>query len=150
MRAPSIPPRVFGFVGTLVVVTLFSVFNLDHRSPVSFGFHIVEDVPIFIACLTSFTFGAVVMVPLVLRRRVRAAGVEAEAQRHEQPADLPERGEGKDRNLPGSGRGDAETEDPRLPESGGHDAESAENMTPDEPRRAWWRPWGARRDDPKA
>ena len=67
MRAPSIPPRVFGFVGTLVVVTLFSVFNLDHRSPVSFGFHVVEDVPIFIACLTSFTFGAVVMVPLVLR-----------------------------------------------------------------------------------
>ena len=40
--------RVFGFVGTLVIVTLFSVLNLDHRSPVSFG-------PVFISCLTPAT-----------------------------------------------------------------------------------------------
>ena len=150
MRAPSIPPRVFGFVGTLVVVTLFSVFNLEHRSPISFGFHVVEDVPIFIACLTSFTFGAVVMVPLVLRRRVRAAGVEAGAQRHEQPAELAERGEGNDPRLRGSGGDDAENRDPSLPKSDGDEAETAENMSPDKPRRAWWRPWGARRDDRRA
>ena len=147
MRAPSIPPRVFGFVGTLVVVTLFSVFNLDHRSPVSFGFHVVEDVPIFIACLTSFTFGAVVMVPLVLRRRLRAARGEAEAHRHDQPAELTERDEDRDRSIPGSGGHDGENKDPRLPKSDGYDAEIAENRTPDEPRRAWWRPRGARQDD---
>lgn len=135
MRAPSIPPRVFGFVATLVAVTLFSVFNLDLRSPVSFGFHVVEDVPIFIACLTSFTFGAVVMVPLVLRRRVRVPDVEEAIPRPAQAAELPEHGDGKD---------------PSLPKSDGDYAATDENMTPDPPRRAWWRPWVARRDDPRA
>ena len=121
MRAPPIPPRAFGFVGTLVVVTLFSVFNLEHRSSVSFGFHTIEDVPIFITCLIAVTLGAVVMVPLFLRRRGHG---------EEQAAELPERGEGAKLSLPQPRGGDTETAAPATPDA----------MTPNAPPRAGWRP----------
>ena len=134
MRTPSIPPRVFGFVVTLVVVTLFSAFNLNHRSSVSFGFHTIEDVPVFITCLTSFTLGAVVMVPLVVRRRPRAADVDVQTQRAESAAEQPEEGDEKA---------------PPLPSPPGDDAETENVVLPDEPRRARWRPWGKRRGDRK-
>ena len=132
MRSPSIPPRVFGFVGTLVVVTLFSVFNLDHRSPVSFGFHVVEDVPIFIACLTSFTFGAVVMVPLVLRRRVRAASGDQESQHAEGRKTLSEHRKANE-----------------LSTSNAHDdsVQPVDSAAQNDLRRVWWRPWSTRRSD---
>ena len=134
MRTPSIPPRVFGFVVTLVVVTLFSAFNLNHRSSVSFGFRTIEDVPVFITCLTSFTLGAVVMVPLVVRRRPRAADVDVQTQRDESGDEQPEEGDEKA---------------PALPPPPGDDAETENIVPPDEPRRAWWRP-GKRRGDRKA
>ena len=136
MHAPSVPPRVFGFVGTLVVVTLFSAFNLNHRSSVSFGFQTIEDVPIFITCLTSFTLGAAIMVPLALRRRAPAdARDPEEPQQDEAPTAQSER-------LP--------ADEPGLSESPGNDPEPIESLTPSEPRRAWWRPWGARRGDRNA
>ena len=134
MRTPSIPPRVFGFVVTLVVVTLFSAFNLNHRSSVSFGFHTIEDVPVFITCLTAFTLGAVVMVPLVVRRRPRAADVDVQTQRDEQAAEPPE---------------ERDERAPALPPPPVDDAEPADAVPPDEPRRAWWRP-SKRRGDRKA
>ena len=134
MRTPSIPPRVFGFVVTLVVVTLFSAFNLNHRSSVSFGFHTIEDVPVFITCLTSFTPGAVVMVPLVVRRRPQAADVDMQTQRDESAAEQPEKGDERA---------------PALPPPPGDNAETENAVPPDEPSRAWWRP-GKRRGDRKA
>ena len=135
MRAPSIPPRVFGFVGTLVIVTLFSAFNLNHRSSVSFGFHTIKDVPVFITGLTAFTFGAVVMVPLVLRR-ARAPHVDVRKRRDEQSAELlAERGD---------------DDDPRIHAPGDDGAETGETVPPDEPRRPWWRRWAAQRGDRKA
>ncbi|MDE0446661.1 MAG: hypothetical protein OXH96_08315 [Spirochaetaceae bacterium] len=135
MRTPSIPPRVFGFVVTLVVVTLFSAFNLNHRSSVSFGFHTIEDVPVFITCLTSFTLGAVVMVPLVVRRRPRAANIDAQTQHDKQAAEPPEEGDERA---------------PALPPPPGDDAETENTVPSDQPRRAWWRPWGKRRGDREA
>ena len=133
MHAPSVPPRVFGFVGTLVVVTLFSAFNLNHRATVSFGFRTIEDVPIFITCLTSFTLGAVVMVPLALRRRARAAaGASGEPEQGEEPTEQPER---------------LLAAQSILLEAPGDDPEPDASLTPGEPRRAWWWPWAARRGD---
>ena len=71
------PWRVFGFIGLLIVVTVFSALNLDNRSDVSLGFHTFGAVPVFLTSLIAFTLGAVLMVPLTVRRpRVarRAAG----------------------------------------------------------------------------
>lgn len=136
MRTTSIPPRVFGFVGTLVVVTLFSAFNLNHRSSVSFGFHTIEDVPVFITCLTAFTLGAVVMVPLVLRRRARAAHADLTTEHDERSAEPLERSEGNVPGVPPPSDNDAAT---------GDGAEPGGDVPSDAPRRVWWRPWAARR-----
>ena len=66
------PWRVFGFIGLLVVVTVFTALNLDHRSDVSLGFHTFDAAPVFLTSLISFTLGAVLAVLLTMPRQ-RAA-----------------------------------------------------------------------------
>lgn len=63
------PWRVFGFIGLLIVVTVFSALNLEHRADVSFGFHSFVAVPVFLTSLIAFTLGAVLAVLLTMPRR---------------------------------------------------------------------------------
>lgn len=63
---------MFGFIGLLIVVTVFSALNLDHRSDVSLGFHTFAAAPVFLTSLIAFTLGAVLAVLLTVPRH-RAA-----------------------------------------------------------------------------
>ena len=62
------PWRMFGVIGFLIVVTVFSALNLDNRSDVSVGVYTFANVPVFLTGLISFILGAVLILPLTLRR----------------------------------------------------------------------------------
>ena len=59
---------MFGFIGLLIVVTVFSALNIDHRSDVSLGFHTFAAAPVFLTSLIAFTLGAVLAVLLTVPR----------------------------------------------------------------------------------
>ncbi|MDE0222333.1 MAG: hypothetical protein OXJ90_23920 [Spirochaetaceae bacterium] len=63
------PLRAFAFIAFLVLIAVFSAFNLDNRSDVSLAVHTFVDVPIYISCLISFTLGALLVLPFTRRRR---------------------------------------------------------------------------------
>jgi len=78
---PPLPWRVFGVIALLIVVTAYSALNLENRSDVSLGVYTFRGVPVFLTSLIAFILGAVLVVPLTLRTRVRrqAAGADAAA-----------------------------------------------------------------------
>lgn len=69
------PWRVFGVIGLLIVITAFSALNLDHRADVSFGVYTLRGVPVFLTALTALILGAVLVVPLTVRRGARRPGI---------------------------------------------------------------------------
>ena len=62
---------MFGVIGLLIVVTAFSALNLENRSDVSLGVYTFRGVPVFLTSLIALTLGAVLAVPLTLRKGVR-------------------------------------------------------------------------------
>ncbi len=82
------PWRLVAFIVILGLVVIFAGFNIGNSSDVSFGFQVVEDVPIFISLFFAFVVGVIVMTPFVVgraRRNRRRAEPPAEA-----PAAAPE------------------------------------------------------------
>ena len=66
-----LPWRVFGVIGLLIVVTAFSALNLENRSDVSLGVYTFRGVPVFLTSLIALILGAILVVPLTLRRGLR-------------------------------------------------------------------------------
>ena len=79
---------MFGVIGLLIVVTAFSALNLDNRSDVSLGVYTFRGVPVFLTSLIALILGAVLIVPLTLRRGVRRQTVvsQDEAQVDAEPS----------------------------------------------------------------
>ena len=75
---PPLPWRVFGVIGLLIVVTTYSALNLDNRSDVSLGVYTFRGVPVFLTSLIALILGAVLVVPLTLRKRVWRPAVAAD------------------------------------------------------------------------
>lgn len=128
-RAP-LPWRVFGVIGLLIVVTAYSALNLDNRSDVSLGVHTFRGVPVFLTSLIALILGAVLIVPLTLRKGARPpAAVPAVPVEDAEPAP-------------------AEPE-PKLPDGPPQSDAAADEQAPaDAPRRRGRWPFGARRRDP--
>ena len=63
--------RVVVFIIIFAVFICFIVLNLDeeHRCNISFGFYTLENIPIFLSSLTSFTLGMLVTIPMHLGRK---------------------------------------------------------------------------------
>ena len=121
---------MFGVIGLLIVVTAFSALNLENLSDVSLGVYTFRGVPVFLTGLIALTLGAVLAVPLTLRKRVRrhiAVSDDEAAVDPEPPPAEPEPA------LP------ADTPEPDRP---GDEEESQ-----DAPRRRRWWPFGARHQD---
>ena len=121
---------MFGVIGLLIVVTAYSALNLENRSDVSLGVYTFRGVPVFLTSLIALILGAVLVVPMTLRRRVRRpAGADDEdvAVAAEPVPDEPEPA------LP---------DDTPQPDGPGDEQEPADAPR----RRAWW-PFGARRRD---
>ena len=53
---------IFFLVG-LALTIIFSALNIGNTSDISFGFKVIEDVPVFIGTLTAFLAGAVFTLP---------------------------------------------------------------------------------------
>ena len=68
---------MFGIIGLLIVVTAYSALNLENRSDVSLGVYTFRAVPVFLTSLIALILGAVLAVPLTLRRAGRRHTVDA-------------------------------------------------------------------------
>ena len=132
---PPLPWRVFGVIGLLIVVTAYSALNLENRSDVSLGVYTFRGVPVFLTSLIALILGAVLVVPLTLRTRVRrqAAAIDEDAAVAAEPlSDEPE-------PEPASSGADATP----LP-----DGPDDEQEPEDAPRRRVRWPFGARASGP--
>ena len=59
------------FLGFLVVLGLFVIFagiNIENTSDISFGFVVINDVPIFLSLSLAFILGAILMLPFSLNK----------------------------------------------------------------------------------
>ncbi len=128
-RAP-LPWRVFGVIGLLIVVTAYSALNLENRSDVSLGVYTFRGVPVFLTSLIALILGAVLVVPMTLRKRVRRQA-DADAEDVEVAAET----------LPDEPEPAAPDETPQ--QDGPGDAQETE----DAPRRRVRWPFGARHRD---
>ncbi|MFP4384902.1 MAG: hypothetical protein ACLFST_01630 [Spirochaetia bacterium] len=62
------PWKLIGFILILGIVVVFIGFNIENKSDISFGFAVLENVPIFISLFTAFLFGAVVALPFAVSK----------------------------------------------------------------------------------
>lgn len=83
------PWRLIVFIVILGLVVIFAGFNITNASDVSFGFTVVEDVPIFISLFFAFVVGVVVMLPFVVGKPGRKRGDSKAKQFEENPPVLP-------------------------------------------------------------
>ena len=58
--------KLIAWVIGLLVVVAFMSFNLDNRSDISFGFQVIEAVPVFAATFVAFAIGVVVGIAATL------------------------------------------------------------------------------------
>ena len=130
-RAP-LPWRVFGVIGLLIVVTAYSALNLENRSDVSLGVYTFRGVPVFLTSLIALILGAVLVVPMTLRKRVRRhADADADADDVAVAAEpVPDEPEPAVRDEPPQ-----------------HDGPGEARQTEDAPRRRVRWPFGARHRD---
>ena len=65
------PWRLIGFISIFIVFLVFIGFNLgeDYQSNISFGFKVIENVPVFYTIFVSFTLGFLCTLPVVLNAK---------------------------------------------------------------------------------
>ena len=117
-------------IGLLIVVTAFSALNLENRSDVSLGLYTFRGVPVFLTSLIALILGAVMVVPLTLRKGVRRHIAVADAEAALDPEPPPAEPEPA---LP------ADTPEPDRP------GDEQEPQNAPRRRRRW--PFGARHQD---
>ena len=121
---------MFGVIGLLIVVTAFSALNLENRSDVSLGVYTFRGVPVFLTSLIALILGAVLVVPLTLRRGARRQTVVSDDEAAVDAEPLP-----------------AEPE-PALPDDTPEPGRAGDEQEPrDAPRRRRRWPFGARHRD---
>lgn len=65
------PWKMIGFLVVLVLVAFFASLNMNHRTDISLGFYIFNDVPIFLSLLVAFLAGAVLIIPFTIGASLR-------------------------------------------------------------------------------
>jgi len=64
-----VPWRLVLFLIVLGLVVAFAGFNAGNVTDISFGFHTVEAVPIFMSLFAAFFLGALIVLPFTVFRR---------------------------------------------------------------------------------
>jgi uncharacterized integral membrane protein len=62
------PWKLIAFILIIGLVVVFIGFNIENKSDISFGFAVIEDVPIFISLFTAFLLGAIVALPFTISK----------------------------------------------------------------------------------
>jgi uncharacterized integral membrane protein len=65
------PLRLVEFIIVFAVFLVFIAFNLENKCDINFGFRLVKDVPVFLTAFSSFIFGMLCAVPLIIRARIK-------------------------------------------------------------------------------
>lgn len=60
------PWKLVLFLILMVFFVVFAGFNLENKTSISFGFTVINDVPIFISLFFAFVLGVIVSVPVFL------------------------------------------------------------------------------------
>ncbi len=61
--------KMIAFLLLLIIIAVFSAFNLSNTSDISFGFYTLKNVPIFLSLLVSFIAGAIMMLPFTFIKK---------------------------------------------------------------------------------
>ena len=72
------PWRLIGFISIFIVFLVFIGFNLgeDYQSNISFGFKVIENVPVFYTIFVSFLLGFLATLPVVLSAKKKGANTK--------------------------------------------------------------------------
>lgn len=70
------PWRLFSLVVILGLALAFVGFNLENTCSVSFGFAVIEDVPVFFPLISAFTIGMLFSFPFVFRGKPKLRNVK--------------------------------------------------------------------------
>jgi len=84
------PWRLIIMILVVAVFLVFVTFNLENKCEINFFGAKIPDVPIFITIFTSFVFGLLCSIPLVvliMRKQKRNTRKEANAQVNDSPAE---------------------------------------------------------------
>jgi len=61
--------RLISIIVVFIIFICFIIFNLPNNCDVSFGFTTIKDVPVFLTALSSFVFGMLVALPMMIFRK---------------------------------------------------------------------------------
>jgi len=61
--------RLISIIVVFAIFLCFIMLNLPNKCDISFGFVSFKDVPIFLSVLSSFVFGMIVTIPMMLLRK---------------------------------------------------------------------------------
>jgi uncharacterized integral membrane protein len=64
------PWKLIAYLIVLTIVVLFAGFNISNVSDISFGFHTIPKVPIFVSMFISFLLGTFLVLPFAFRKRI--------------------------------------------------------------------------------
>jgi len=84
------PWRLIIAIIVFIIFMIFAAFNLDNRCNISFGFTVIEQVPVFITVFFSFVVGLFCALPLALQIRKKRADKPAKSKKKaaEEPAEM--------------------------------------------------------------
>jgi len=87
------PWRLGVFIVLFLVFFLFIVFNLPHKTDISFGFTVLKDIPVFVTAFFSFIAGMFCTLPFIFRTRkktekVKGKGLLAKAAKKQDDSTL--------------------------------------------------------------
>jgi len=84
------PWRLIIAIIVFIIFMIFAAFNLDNRCNISFGFKVIEQVPVFITVFFSFIVGLLCALPLVLhiRKKRNDKLLKLKKRIFDEPADM--------------------------------------------------------------
>ena len=62
-------PKIVVLIIVMAVFLVFIGFNLNNRCDISFGFIVLESVPVFLTAFASFGIGLICAIPFAIRSR---------------------------------------------------------------------------------
>ncbi|HSV56088.1 MAG TPA: hypothetical protein VLH39_03150 [Magnetospirillaceae bacterium] len=97
------PIRLLFLTIVMVLLAAFIGFNLENRCDVSFAFFTLQDVPVVVTILSSFSLGLVAALPFALRSRKSKAQAPGSPKRPRPSPDAEQDASPKDERFPDPG-----------------------------------------------
>jgi uncharacterized integral membrane protein len=84
------PKRLIQIIVIFAIILLFIIFNLDKKCDISFGFTVIEGVPVFLTVFCSFVLGMISTLPFIFSYQLRKKRkAEEEKNKPVDPSTIP-------------------------------------------------------------